>query len=258
MTDNNKNSVIKDEWTFLKSFTGARIALGRTGVSIPLAENLRFKLAHAHARDAVFSIVDSRTISESLATLDIPVYKVHSQAVSREVYLQRPDKGRVLDEASFSLLMALNLAATDVSIVISDGLSAAAVNENAVPLIHQLSLLLKSGKYTIAPVVIAEQARVAISDEIGHLLHAKLTVNLIGERPGLSSVNGMGAYITFAPKPGLTDERRNCISNIRSEGLTVSQAADKIFYLINHAFQLKNTGIALKDNDSIGSVNNYL
>lgn len=255
MDGHTKNMVIADEWNFLKSFTNARIALGRAGVSIPLNETLRFKLAHAHARDAVFSVLDVKGISDSLAALDIPSHLVKSQAISREIYLQRPDKGRVLEQGSSSMLKQLNLPVTDVSIIISDGLSAAAVNENAVPFIHRLSQVL-AGKYTMAPVVIAEQARVAIADEIGWLLHAKLTVNLIGERPGLSAVNGMGAYITFDPLPGLTDERRNCISNIRPEGLGLQEATDKIYYLIGQAFQLETSGVVLKDKGIRGSISN--
>lgn len=238
-----------DNWEELKAFTEARIALGRVGVSIPLKESLAFKLAHAHARDAVFSSLAIEKMQEELKALNLKSTIVQSKATTRAVYLQRPDWGRMLDENSWEKLEKTMLAHVDIAIVISDGLSATAVNHNAIPLLEQLIPLLKKENYSIAPVTLATQARVAIGDAIGHLLSAKMVINLIGERPGLSASDSMGAYLTYHPEIGLTDERRNCISNIRPKGLSLAAAAQKIVYLIREAFILKCTGIALKDNN---------
>lgn len=249
-----KHIITADNWESLRAFTGARIALGRVGVSIPLRESLHFRLAHAHAKDAVFSVLDSTKLHRELTALGLRFLDVHSQATDRAVYLQRPDLGRLLDDNSFALLEKTALPDFDVAIVISDGLSATAVNENAVPLLQYLLPLFRNGNYTIAPIVLASQARVAIADPIGYLLKARLTLNLIGERPGLSSFDSLGAYLTFDPKTGLTDERRNCISNIRPQGLKVEMAARKIFYLVEQAFELHTSGVLLKDNDNKGLI----
>jgi ethanolamine ammonia-lyase small subunit len=231
----------------LKRFTAARIALGRTGASIPLKQSLEFKLAHAHARDAVYSAINADALLSDLKVFGLPVLHLHSQAGTRHKYLKRPDLGRKLDEESAALLKDYKTGA-DIVIVISDGLSADGINENALPLLRFLIPALLDTKWKFAPLCIIEQGRVAIGDEIAQGLNARLSILVIGERPGLSSANSIGVYITYSPKPGLTDESRNCISNIRPQGLTSQPAAEKILYLVNEAFKRKLSGVALKDN----------
>ncbi|WP_295674343.1 ethanolamine ammonia-lyase subunit EutC [uncultured Mucilaginibacter sp.] len=245
--------VVSDPLTPLKEFTAARIAIGRAGTSIPMKETLQFKLAHAHARDAVYSVLDVEGLVSSLKTLNLPLLHLQSKALSRHKYLKRPDHGRQLDEASEQQLKDYNHG-YDIAIVIADGLSAEAVNENAFDLLKILVPKLQSAKLKIAPLCLVEQGRVAVGDDIGFGLNAKLSLILIGERPGLSAADSMGAYLTFGPKPGLTDESRNCISNIRPQGLKAKPAADKIFYLIMEAFKRKLSGVGLKDDLAIGAL----
>lgn len=235
-----------DPWESLKKFTAARIAMGRAGTSIPLRHSLAFKLAHAHARDAVYSTLDTAVLINGLKLLDTPVLLLHSNAADRRQYLQRPDLGREPDEDSIRTIQA-HAAAYDVAIIIADGLSAEAVNSHAIPLLDILLPSLKSAGLTIAPVCLAEQARVAFADPVAHLLRAQLSVILIGERPGLSAADSMGAYLTYNPRPGLTDESRNCISNIRLQGLQYQPAAEKLFYLVQEAFKKRLSGVQLKD-----------
>lgn len=237
-----------DPWHSLKDYTDARIALGHTGGAIPLKEVLQFKLAFAHAKDAVYSELDWPKLEQRLEQLALPYLRLHSRASSRSVYLQRPDWGRSLNEASTARLKEIPSSETDVAIVLADGLSATAINQHALPLLQRLLPLLQKANYCVAPICIVEQARVAIGDEIGHLLGSKLVIVLIGERPGLSSPYSMGAYLTYAPIQGLTDERRNCVSNIRPEGLTYEIACQKIFYLIQASLRLQLSGVELKDN----------
>jgi ethanolamine ammonia-lyase small subunit len=237
-----------DPLNSLKDFTAARIALGRTGASIPLKQSLEFKLAHAHARDAVYSELDVDGLSDSLQQFELPVLHLHSKAAYREQYLQRPDLGRQLDEVSLSQVNDYARSDVDIAIIIADGLSATAVNNNALGLLKILIPLLQSADLKISPICLVKQGRVAIADDVGAYLHAKLSLILIGERPGLSSADSMGAYLTYNPKPGLTDESRNCISNIRPHGLTFKAAAKKIFYLIQESLKRKISGVALKDN----------
>ncbi|CAM4176962.1 Ethanolamine ammonia-lyase light chain [Pedobacter westerhofensis] len=238
---------ITDSWESLKEFTAARIALGRVGDSIPLSASLEFKLAHAHARDAVYSELEPTTLLSSLAAFKIPLLEIHSKAESRHQYLQRPDLGRIPDVQSLQLLKE-HSGAFDISLILADGLSATAINTNVVPLLAALLPMLKGMKYHLAPICLASQSRVALSDHIAHTLGARLALMLIGERPGLSSADSVGAYLTYDPKPGLTDESRNCVSNIRPEGLSFELAAKKIFYLIREAFSRKLSGVELKDN----------
>jgi ethanolamine ammonia-lyase small subunit len=237
---------VDDPLAHLKEFTAARIGIGRTGVSIPLKQSLEFKLAHAHARDAVYSELDIDKLSEELKQFALPVLQLHSHAAYREQYLQRPDLGRQLNEESIEILAAYN--DYDIAIIIADGLSANAVNCNAIGLLKILIPQLQSVELKFAPVCLTKQGRVAIADDIGMHLKAKLSLILIGERPGLSSADSVGAYITFNPQTGLTDESRNCISNIRPHGLNFRSASKKIFYLIQEAFKRKLSGVGLKDN----------
>lgn len=236
--------ITADPWHELKAFTAARIALGRTGTAMPLEEVLRFKLAHAHARDAVYSSLDIAALSNREWEVNV----LHSKAADRAEYLQRPDKGRQLNESSRLSLTPVN---ADVGIILVDGLSATAINHHVIPVLEYLYPMLQAKKISVAPIQLVEQGRVAIGDEIGALLEVKLVLVLIGERPGLTSPDSLGAYLTWQPRPGLTDEVRNCISNIRPEGLPYKLAAEKMFYLINEALRLHLTGIMLKDNYSL-------
>jgi ethanolamine ammonia-lyase small subunit len=230
----------------LKQFTAARIAIGRAGTSIPIKQSLEFKLAHAHARDAVYSVLDVDGLTASLKIFNLPVLHLYSEAAGRHKYLKRPDLGRQLNNGSIEQLKEYK-SDYDIAIIIADGLSAEAVNENAFGLLKILISMLLSANLKIAPICLVEQGRVAIGDDAGNGLNAKFSVVLIGERPGLSSADSMGAYLTYNPQPGLTDESRNCISNIRPQGLKHKPAADKIFYLVVEAFKRKLSGVALKD-----------
>ena len=241
----------KDFWEKLKEFTAARIAVGRTGSSVPTDYLLQFQLAHAKARDAVYASLDIELLKEELQKLSVQVLEVNSKATDRATYLKRPDLGRQLSEQSAEKLKALNSTAYDICFVLADGLSAFAIDQNSIPLLK--AILPKLKDYSIAPVCIAQQSRVALGDEIAYLLKSRMVIMLIGERPGLSAADSMGVYITYNPEPGVTDERRNCISNIRQGGLHPAFAADKLFYLINEAFRLKLTGVALKE-DHISSI----
>ncbi|HEX3024800.1 MAG TPA: ethanolamine ammonia-lyase subunit EutC [Chitinophagaceae bacterium] len=236
-----------DKWQSLKAFTQARIALGRTGISIPVKETLQFKLAHAHARDAVYTQLKTDAIISSLQASKLSHFLLHSMATNRNIYLQRPDLGRRLNKASALQLSSSSPYHSTTAIVIADGLSAAAVQQHALPVLQLLIDKLNIANISFAPVCIVEQGRVAVADEIAVLLNARVSIILIGERPGLTAANSMGAYITYSPQIGLTDESRNCISNIRPEGLDYETAVEKIFYLISEALRLQLSGVALKD-----------
>jgi ethanolamine ammonia-lyase small subunit len=238
----------QDPLSQLKEFTAARIGMGRTGASIPIKQSLEFKLAHAHARDAVYSELDVDRLSADLKQFELSVLLLHSQAAYREQYLQRPDLGRKLDEGSIELVNDHANAGNDIVIIIADGLSATAVNHNAVGLLKILIPQLQSAALKLAPICLVKQGRVAVADDAGAHIKARLSLILIGERPGLSSAESMGAYITFKPQPGLTDESRNCISNIRPHGLMFKPASKKIFYLIQEALKRQLSGVGLKDN----------
>ena len=240
-----------DPWASLKAHTAARIALGRTGTSVPLREALAFRLAHAHARDAVYSALDSEKLLPELAQLGVAICEVRSQAHDRQEYLQRPDLGRQLHEESRATLQEQRPAAADLAIILADGLSAVAVNEHAGPVVQRLLPKLREAGFRVAPLVVATQARVALGDEVGELLGAQLSLVLIGERPGLSSPHSLGAYFTYAPRPGLTDEARNCVSNIRPEGLNYDLAADRLFFLLHESLRRKLSGVQLKDGSQL-------
>ncbi|MAY16005.1 ethanolamine ammonia-lyase subunit EutC [Thalassolituus alkanivorans] len=254
------NGVIDNPWRRLRQFTAARIGLGRSGVSLPTKEMLEFQLAHAQARDAVHTPLDFPALTQQLETLaeqypllsDEPPLKLHSEAVDRMTYLQRPDLGRRLDEASRVLLQQEQQTPEqpfDLALVIADGLSATAIAHNAVPFIQALCEELQADKqpWKLAPITLVEQGRVAVGDDVGELLNAKTVLVLIGERPGLSSPDSLGLYLTWAPVRGLTDARRNCISNVRPEGLNFSEAAHKAGYLLRESRRLQLSGVQLKD-----------
>lgn len=238
---------LPDPWTALRAHTAARIALGRAGNSLPTAEWLRFGVAHAMARDAVHEALDSGLLVGQLQDKGFdPVVIVESAANDRATYLRRPDLGRRLSSRSAALLSALAAPAA-ITVVVGDGLSARAVQQHALPLLLELRPRLEAQGQAIGAVAIATQARVALGDEVGALLGAPAVLVLIGERPGLSSPDSLGAYITWAPRVGCADAQRNCVSNIRPAGLVVAEAARKIAWLLAAARQLGATGVALKD-----------
>ncbi len=221
----------------LRSFTPARVALGRTGHSLPTAELLRFQLDHARARDAVYQELDA-------ASLGIPYVLLRSAAPDRRTYLRRPDLGRRLSAESAVLLSKGDY---DAAIVIADGLSATAVHHHAAAVLAALLPALDEEAWRLAPVTIALQGRVAVGDEIGARLGAHMTVMLIGERPGLTSPDSLGVYLTWDPRPGRTDAERNCISNVRTEGIGYAEAAYKIHFLMRAARARRLSGVALKE-----------
>lgn len=236
-----------DAWKALNQFTDARIALGRSGASLPTAEVLKFGLAHAQARDAIHQPFDSDTLAEQLAALDLETLTVHSQATDRPVYLNRPDLGRRLDEPSRERLTARRATPHDVLLVIGDGLSSHAVHRQAVPLVKALLPFLATLGLSTGPVVLAHQSRVALGDDIGECLNSKAVAMLIGERPGLSSPDSLGVYLTWKPERARIESERNCISNIRPEGLGYDAAAFKLAWLLEQAFLRRLTGVNLKD-----------
>lgn len=240
-------TVTADPWAELAKHTAARIALGRCGGSLPTAETLRFTLSHAQARDAVHSPLDTAQLATGLAEAGFTTVTVASAARDRAEYLQRPDYGRRLDTPSHARLAAAIDKGADVVLVIGDGLSSRAIERHALPFMLELRPLLEQAGLTLGPPVIATQARVALGDEVGELLHARFVVMLIGERPGLSSPDSMGLYLTHAPRVGRMDAERNCISNVRPEGLPYRAAAHKLAWLLDAAGKLGATGIGLKD-----------
>lgn len=248
--------VTANPWETLRQFTDARIALGRAGVSLPTAAHLAFQLAHAQARDAVLVALDAPNLAQALSAVagKQPCLSLHSAAADRTVYLQRPDKGRRLDDASRETLEALKLAGPepsvrlyDLAFVVVDGLSALAIEQNAAPFLSVLQRRIAAENWSVAPLCIVSQGRVAIGDEVGELLGARAVVVLIGERPGLSSPDSMGLYLTWMPRVGLLDDSRNCISNVRPAGLRYEDAAYKLHYLLSQARQRQLTGVELKD-----------
>ncbi len=268
--------VVGNGWTALRRYTPARIALGRSGISVPTAPQLAFQLAHAQARDAVHRPLDHERLAAEIEALGLATLSLHSAAADRHVYLQRPDLGRRLDDASRALLAARPPAArVDLALVVADGLSALAIERHAVPFIAALRQRLGGGAagdplaagggadpaasagsagpaasaagWSLAPVAIVRQGRVAVGDEVGERLGADLVVMLIGERPGLSSPDSMGLYLTWEPKVGRTDAERNCISNVRPEGQDIPAAADRLVWLMRESRSRRLTGVALKD-----------
>ena len=232
----------------LRSLTPARVALGRSGASLPTRALLDFTLDHARARDAVHAVFDAPRLVADLRALGLIVTEARSQAVDRRDYLRRPDLGRQLDAGSAELLARSASEPCQLAIVIGDGLSAAAVHAHAVALVsHLLPLLAEGNDVAIGHVVVASGARVALGDEIGAILGARMVVTLIGERPGLSAPDSLGAYLTFAPKPGRTDAERNCVSNVHKAGLSHDEAAFKIAWLVREGLAREATGVALKD-----------
>lgn len=245
--------VPRDPWKALAARTPARVALGRAGSSLPTREVLSFALAHAQARDAVHARLDRAALASQLQSLGLDTIEAESQARDRTTYLRRPDLGRQLDDASRQRIeVAVQGKNCDLALMIGDGLSATGVAAHAPELVGALLPHLTSRGLTLGPVVIAEGARVALGDEVGALLRARLVAVLIGERPGLSAADSLSVYVTHAPRPGRTDAERNCISNIRPGGLVPEAAARNLAWLIKAALALQVTGVALKDESGTG------
>ncbi|WP_394182707.1 ethanolamine ammonia-lyase subunit EutC [Marinomonas posidonica] len=255
-----QDAVTENSWQKLKAFTDARVGLGRSGVSTPTQHLLAFQLAHAQAIDAVHTQLDTQQLAQQIMAQDwapncAPLF-LHSRATDRATYLQRPDFGRRLDQASADNLdqHAQNTETEyDLAIAVVDGLSSLAVEQNTMPFLEALFGYLSEDNplnqqaWSVAPICFVQQGRVAIGDDICERLNAKCVLVLIGERPGLSSPDSLGLYLTWGAKVGYTDAYRNCISNIRPAGLMYPEAARKAFYLLNEARTLELSGVKLKD-----------
>ncbi|MBK5409525.1 MULTISPECIES: ethanolamine ammonia-lyase subunit EutC [Pseudomonas] len=241
---------VDNPWLELRRLTPARIALGRTGTSIPTGAQLDFQFAHAQARDAVHLPFDHVGLSSQLAERGRDSLLLHSAAVDRHSYLQRPDLGRRLSDESAQALRdyaEANPGGVDLAVVVADGLSALAVHKHTLPFLTRMEEQTHAEGWSLSPVILVEQGRVAVADEVGQLLGAKMVVILIGERPGLSSPDSLGLYFTYNPKVGLTDAYRNCISNVRLEGLSYGMAAHRLLYLMREACRRQLSGVNLKD-----------
>lgn len=240
-------SVTANPWANLRAHTPARIALGRSGISLPTGPHLSFQLDHARARRAVRHALDMPDLARRLEPFGHEVLTLDSAAESRAIYLQRPDLGRQLSDASRALLAGRPARPTDLAIVIGDGLSALAIAENAAGFLSVLMPVLAQEGLMLAPLVLVRHARVALGDEVGAALQARQAIMLIGERPGLSSPDSMGIYFTHGPRAGLTDANRNCISNVRKAGLSWREAAHKLWFLISEARRRNLSGVELKE-----------
>ncbi|MBI3700722.1 MAG: ethanolamine ammonia-lyase subunit EutC [Afipia sp.] len=250
MTNDN---VTKSPWTEWRGVTPARLALGRSGSGMPTDEVLKFGWAHAMARDAIHAALDVEKLDRELNAQGWATAHVQSRARDRAIYLRRPDLGRVIDPDDIAKLRAAPFEPSDICIVIGDGLSALAIKRHAAPLLAALKKHL-ANELKNAPVVVATQARVALGDEIAELLRAKLSIVLIGERPGLSSPDSLGIYLTHAPFKARSDADRNCISNVRLEGLSYDAAAFKLAWLVRAALGRGITGVDLKDESDLALI----
>jgi ethanolamine ammonia-lyase small subunit len=240
---------IQDPWTALRRYTDARIALGRVGASLTTDQVLAFSMAHARARDAVHLALDTDLLAASLEAAGFQTLRAASRAADRATYLKRPDLGRSLaPECRPALAVSGTAPQNRLTIVVADGLSALATIEHALPLLAVLRKRLAT--WTLDAVVIATQARVALADEIGELRGAEAVVILLGERPGLSSPNSLGVYMTYAPRQGRSDSERNCISNVRAAGLSYEEAAYKLHYLLEQSRLGGRSGVTVKDSSA--------
>ena len=237
-------------WPALRRFTEARIGLGRAGSALPIKEVLSFAMAHAQARDAVKTPIEWGPLKAALGRLGLSTMRVDSAAADRDVYLRRPDLGRRLSPGARQHLAQIAGTPPDLLILVADGLSSTGVAANAVELIASLLPLVRKSGWTLGPVLLASQGRVALGDDAGEIFGARAVLVLIGERPGLSSPDSLGAYLTYAPRVGRKDGERNCVSNIRRGGLGADEAAFKIHWLLREAFRRSLTGVLLKDESS--------
>lgn len=240
-------------WDELRAHTSARLALGRVGFSLPTRALLEFGLAHAQARDAVHRALAIVDLQQQLLEAGFNALPAASRALDRHSYLLRPDLGRALQDRDYEFLQIQ--PQSDIAFVIADGLSSFAVERHALPLLMELRKLF-SANWQAMPVVLVNQGRVAIGDDIGSALRSRLVVVLIGERPGLSSPDSLGVYLTFKPQRGRMDSERNCISNVRPEGLNYAAAAAKLAFLMRESLRMQLSGIALKDNSDMPLIEN--
>lgn len=237
-----------DPWLVLRRFTQARIALGRAGHAVPTRALLDFQLAHAEARDAVHFPWAIDAFARELGSLGEAVLVLETPVSSRGEYLRRPDLGRILTEASRTRLKNAAGQGADVAMIVTNGLSSIAVERHGIPLLRAISALYRARGMVMAPIVLAADGRVALADDVGAALAARVAVIIVGERPGLSAADSLGIYLTHGPRPGNTDAQRNCISNIRPpEGLGYEAAALKLLYLTEQALRRGISGVALKD-----------
>lgn len=238
-----------DPWKGLRRFTAARIALGRTGSSLPTRELLDFQLAHARAMDAVHAALEPDRLATAIGVLGLDTLVLSTCARDRKTYLTRPDLGRRFSDDSRKRLedAARGVRPPDVALLVVDGLSALAAHRQVVPLLQRLIPMLDSAGIRVGPVILVPHGRVALQDEAGTVLGAKVALSLIGERPGLGSPDSLGAYFVYGPRPGNTDANRNCVSNIRPEGLHPDCAAETLFYLIRESLRRQVSGVELKD-----------
>ncbi|MBR0706723.1 ethanolamine ammonia-lyase subunit EutC [Bradyrhizobium liaoningense] len=230
----------------LRGMTQARVLLGRFGAGLPTRAAQSFLLDHARARQAVWSEVDWVSVRDGLIDLELGIVEVESQAGDRAIYVRRPDLGRKLSLQAADRLTGAR-SDHDILIVVADGLSARAIDTNAVPLVRAVVGLLSARRLSIAPLVLASQARVALGDPIAEIVGARISIVIIGERPGLSAADSVGIYVTCSPRPGTPDSRRNCMSNIRDGGLTIGHAADGVASLVAHMLKTGISGVGLKD-----------
>jgi ethanolamine ammonia-lyase small subunit len=248
--------LVSNAWGHLRRHAPARIAQGRCGVSLPTGPHLDLLADHARARDAVHRELGVAALSGALRALGFPVAELRSEAADRQIYLKRPDLGRRLTADGAAVLRhAAAGAEVDVAVVVADGLSALAVERHAAPFLERLQRVFPGprGDRALGPVAIVRQGRVAVGDDVGEALGAKAVIVLIGERPGLSSPDSMGLYLTWAPRRGRVDAERNCISNIRPEGLDYEASAGRAAYLLREAFARRLSGVDLKDESPSGS-----
>ena len=248
MSDHNDPKVVPNPWDSLKQFTPARIALGRAGISLPTRASLDFQLAHALARDAVNIPVDFAELEQRLNFMGYQTLTLKTRAENQQMYLQRPDLGRLLSESAMDSLQQSAPISADAVVVVADGLSSKAIEQHAEPFLSLLLPELQENGYALPPVCLVKHGRVAIGDAIAEHYSARLCMVLIGERPGLSSPDSMGIYFTYQARSGIsTDADRNCISNIHKNGLSYEQALKKLLFLLTEAEKLQLSGVNLKD-----------
>ncbi|WP_077530031.1 ethanolamine ammonia-lyase subunit EutC [Vreelandella utahensis] len=258
MTEGNHSPSTDSLWDRLQAFTDARIGLGCTGVSLPTHQLLAFQMAHAQARDAVHWPLNVEALCEQVMAIESPFtieppLQLQTQAADRMTYVQRPDLGRVLSSESRQRLHQQTeqpATASDLAIVMVDGLSALAVQTHAPPFLEALLGELEADEHRdwqLAPLTVVQQGRVAIGDDVGELLNARAVLVLIGERPGLSSPDSLGLYLTWGPCRGLTDADRNCVSNVRPAGLRYPEASSRVVHLLSESFRRQLSGVQLKE-----------
>ena len=239
--------LMQDIWTGLRRLTAARIGLARSGASLATRPVLELRLAHARARDAVHAPLDERRLQDDLGQFGLPVLTVASAVRDRQHYLMRPDLGRQLAADAEAVLASHRAGGHDVAFVVADGLSARAVQQHACPVLAEVLAALRAEGWRIAPLTIVRHGRVAIGDAIAAMLGAGIVVTLIGERPGLSAPDSMGAYLTWRPGPLTSDADRNCISSIRPEGVGYADAAFKLTHMLRAIRSHQMSGVRLKD-----------